>query len=528
MTNEQLRILAERDLFVFAKGILGFSWLDKEIHGPLCDLLQDYEANRRMRIVLPRSWLKTTLCTQAYPLWRAVKSKGNVRVLIVQNTYDNAVAKLKVIKDHWEMNEILRTLWSELVPGKNNIWKGDSLCLNRSESYPESTFEAAGTKTQTISRHYNLIIEDDTVAPRLNELGEENVAPVKEDIDQAIGFHRGVVDLQVDFKRDQILIVGTRWFEKDLISWSQDHEPDYIHYQRACIENKNGEADISGEPTYPARFDREVLFGKGGNGGIRAAKGEYMFSCLYLNKPIRSENMLFRPEWFKYYAEHPQGLTCYTTVDPGGDPEDTQGEPDWNVVMTCGVDLATNRKYVLHYDREKCGMTRLIELIFHHNDLFHPDKVGVEAIQYQKAIIHVLRNEMRKREQYLNITALTHGNKPKNFRIKALQPSVENGSIVFREYMQSLISEAIVFPYGKNDDLIDCLSMQLPLWALIQPKEEEKKDDTPLPHTLAHALMKVNESRGRVERRKRIMGLTSMKPDTRKIRINPRGRVVVS
>jgi len=39
--------------------------------------------------------------------------------------------------------------------------------------------------------------------------------PVKEDIDLAIGFHRGVIDLQVDFERDQILIVGTRWFEKD-------------------------------------------------------------------------------------------------------------------------------------------------------------------------------------------------------------------------------------------------------------------------------------------------------------------------
>lgn len=523
LSNDELRSLAENDLFIFAKGILGFELLDRAIHGPLCDRLQKFEENRRARIVLPRSWLKTTLCTQAYPIWRSVKAKGDIRILVVQNTYENAVAKLKVIKDQWETNEILRTLWPELVPDKNNVWKGDSLCLNRPRTYAESTYEAAGIATRTVSRHYNIIIEDDTVSPRLNELGEENVAPVKEDIAQAIGFHRGVTDLQTDFEKDQILIVGTRWFEKDLISWSQEHEPSYTHYERACLENEKGEADEHGQPTYPSRFPRKVLE------EIRAAKGEYMFSCLYLNKPIRSDNMLFKSEWFKYFADIPLGLTTYTTVDPGGDPEDTKGEPDWNVVMTCGVDISTGRKYVLHYDRERCNMSRLIDLIFLHNDLYHPAKVGVEAIQYQKAIIHVLRNEMRKRETYLNVVPLTHGRKPKDFRIKALQPSVENGSLMFREHMQSLISEALVFPYGKHDDLIDCLSMQLPLWGLLQKPEETPVKEEFQPHQLQYHLNKVQEKRGKTEHRKRIMGLVSLSnARSSRISVNSRGRVQVS
>lgn len=289
MSNDELRALAEQDLFVFAKGILGYDWLDREIHLPLCKLLQDYETNRRLVIVLPRSWLKTTLCSIAYPMWRAVRSKGNIRCLLVQNTYDNAVAKLKSIKDHWEKNELLRTLWPELLPTPQCKWTSDSLCLNRSESYAESTFECGGTRSQFISRHYDLIDQDDTVAPKLNELGEDNVLPVKEDIGQAIGFHKSCVDLQNDFSTAQILVVGTRWFEKDLISYIRDEQNEalkreealpYFIFERACLET-NGKPNPDGQPTYPKRFGWEVLK------QLRAEKGSYMFSCLYLNCPLR-------------------------------------------------------------------------------------------------------------------------------------------------------------------------------------------------------------------------------------------------
>jgi predicted phage terminase large subunit-like protein len=477
-SNDVLRKMAEDDLYFFAKSILGFDWLDIEIHGDLCNLLQDYETNRRMRVVLPRSWLKTTLCSIAYPIWRAVKSKGNIRVLLVQNTYDNAVAKLSVIREQFEKNQVLRTLWPELLPQERDVWKGDSLCLHRSESYPESTFEAAGTKTQTISRHYNLIIEDDTVAPRLNELGEENVAPVKEDIKQAIGYHRGVVDLQVDFLHDQILIVGTRWFEKDLISWSQEHEPTYLHYQRACLEDATGNADENGTPTYPKRFPMEVLI------EIRNAKGPYMFSCLYLNKPVRSVDMLFMLEWFRDYDFLPTGLAIYTTVDVGGSEEDTKGEPDWSVVITCGKSIYTGKIFVLEVWREKANPSDIINAIIAHVKKWHPLIVGVEATNLEKIILPFIRVRMFDEKLYFRLEGIHHGNKSKRQRILGLQPFLARGDVFFRKHHQNLKSELLAYPLGAHDDLADTLAMQTAFWLATKSVAEEQPAGPPSPNSL--------------------------------------------
>lgn len=532
ISNEQLKLLAEQSLYVFAKGILGYDRLDPEIHGPLCKLLEDYEKNRRLVVVLPRSWFKTTLCSIAYPIWRAVRAKGNITILLVQNSYDNAVAKLKSIKEHWEQNEILRSLWPELVPRPSDIWKSDSLCLHRTQSKPESTFECGGIRQQFISRHYDLIIEDDTVAPKLNELGEENVAPVKEDIEQAIGFHGGTTDLQADFRTSQIMVVGTRWFEKDLISWIEleqnkrlkaEKSPDvYVIYRRACLENEQGEADENGHITFPARFDMNVLR------SLRAEKGSYMFKCLYLNMPTRGEDMLFREEWFTDYEKHPTNLWTYTTVDPAGDPEENEGKTDYNVVMTCGVQISTGKKFVLRYDREQCNPTRLIDLIFEHVVEFHPECVGIEGVAYQKSIKHHVKNRMREKEMFFEVRLLKNASKGRSklLRIRGLQPGFENRSILTRAYHTVLKSEALSYPYGKNDDVIDALAMQLELWALVRIEKQETVRDEPQPHELRFHLQKIEKNRNKILRHRRVMGSTSNGPHHRSQARFVRGRII--
>jgi len=466
LSNEVLRSMAEADLFFFAKAILGFDWLDIEIHGDLCNKLMDYERNRRMRVVLPRSWLKTTLCSIAYPIWRALRSKGQIRILLVQNTYANAVQKLSVIRMQFETNLILKTLWPELLPQKDDTWKSDSLCLHRAIHYPESTFEAAGTNTTTVSRHYNIIIEDDTVAPKFSELGEENVAPVKEDIDLAIGFHRGVIDLQVDFERDQILIVGTRWFEKDLISWSEEHEKSYIHYQRACLENAQGQADEFGEPSYPKRFPRHVL------DEIRAAKGPYMFSCLYLNLPKRSVDMLFMLEWFQYFDTEPRDLVSYTTVDVGGSKEDTIGEPDYSVVLTCGINIYTGRKFVLDIWRAKAPPNEIIDAIFDHVKKWHPVLVGCEATNLQKILLSFIRTRMADENLFFRLEGIHHGKISKHQRIMGLQPYMARKEVAFRYHHQALVAELQAYPIGAHDDLADALAMQTAFWLTFKTKKQ--------------------------------------------------------
>ncbi len=466
----QLRDFAQRSLFFFAKGVLNLDWLDKGIHMPICHILENYEEDTRLRITLPRGWLKTTLCSQAYPMWRACKDPA-IRVLLVQNTYTNAVSKLKPIKFAFESNTLLKTLFPEVLPTNKCTWTSDSLCLNRPKAFNESTFEAAGVRTQVVSRHYDIIIEDDTVAPDYNELGEEALCPTKDDIDQAIGWHKLVPPLLTDMKKGQNLVVGTRWFEKDLLSWIGENEPHFKAIERACLEDEEGKPDEKGSPPWPERFDMAVI------NSLRSTMGPYLFSCLYMNKPIRSDDMIFQPEWFKYYDVEPKmdNLAVFSTVDLADDPENTKGDPDYNVVMTAAKDKSTGRIYILEYFRKRCNPGELIDAIFNHARKWHPIKVGLESVAYQGSLSYWVKERMRKENFHFYVEGFKHGKKSKNTRILGLQPLFSNGSIYIRPYMSELVQELQAFPLGAHDDLIDTLASQLDLWGKVMTKKEEER-----------------------------------------------------
>lgn len=463
-----LRKRSMESLFFFAKAILGFDWLDIDIHFPLCYLLEDYKNNNRMRILLPRGWLKTTICSQAYPVWRAIRNP-NVRVLLTQNTFTNAVAKLRVIKSVFDDNALFKILFPELLPDTSCVWKSESLCIKRSKAFDESTFEAAGVRTQVTSRHYDVIIEDDTVAPDYNELGEQNICPTKEDIDLAIGWHRIALPLLTSPMESQLMVVGTRWFEKDLLSWIGENEKSYKTYSRTCYET-DGKPDFNGEPAYPKRFSREVL------DQIADALGPYLFNCLYMNSPTRTGDMIFDVEWLRYYEQEPayQRLVTYTTVDVAGDPEQTKGNPDYNVVLTTGKDLISGRIYVLDYSRKKCSPGEVVDDIFRHVRIWHPLKVAIESVAYQGSLQYWVKERMRKESMYFLVEGFTHGRRSKNARIMGLQPLVHSGLLLFRPRMVELVNELLSFPNGAHDDIIDALASQIALWAFTKTRKEEK------------------------------------------------------
>lgn len=482
---DQIRAQAESSLYFFTKAVLGFSDLSLSVHFPLCKFLEK-QSQYRMA-VLPRGWFKTTVVSIAYRLWRAVKNP-ELKTLLIQNTFTNAVAKNRAIRSIVETNELFRTLWPGLLPSKLSTWRDDSLCLQRHGAYPESTFECAGVGTKLVSRHYDLIIEDDTVAPDQNELGEDNLVPTKDDIDQAIGYHRLVTPLMVSPGESQSLVVGTRWFDLDLISWIQTNQSWYKTYIRASRE-KDGVPDEDGPATFPERFPDRVL------DQIQADMGPYLFSCLYMNKPLRSEDMLFKADWFQYYDAEPMRMMTYISVDPGGDPETSLGKPDPWVVMTCGKDFTTGRSYVLEYVRKAANPGAMVSEMFRQAEKWGVVVIGIESVAYQKQLLYWVRQQMAQERKFFRIVPINDNKRSKNARISGLQPLVYSGKILFRKHMKDLVNELLVFPLGKNDDLADALAMQLELWQVNGRMEEKrvKSRDEENPLTLDYALKSIDE-----------------------------------
>jgi len=228
-------------------------WLTKEVHLPLCNFLQSPFPKKKL-VELPRGFLKTTVASEYYPIWRSI-SNPSIRVLITQNTFDNAAKKVHKIRSIFEKHELFRALYPELIPNfnsKNVRWSNECAEINRPETYEEGTFEAAGIGTKITTRHYDLIIEDDLVTAEASDLSEDEIAPNMEDVQKAIGWHKMATNLSIDYKNFERIHIGTRWFQEDIINYIKTHEPGYAQYKMTVINDE-------GNPIYPLRFDDSVL-----------------------------------------------------------------------------------------------------------------------------------------------------------------------------------------------------------------------------------------------------------------------------
>lgn len=452
---DAIRQKGKDSLFFFARGILKFSDLASHIHKPICDALQNYDENNRVVIVLPRDWFKSSVGSIAYPIWRAINNP-NVRILVTQNSMSNARKKLQSIKQMIEKNKLLRVLYPEILPEKSSVWSAECLTVTRDGAYPEGTFEAAGTGTAVTSRHYDLIIEDDTVSPEIDDMTGVTQQPTQMDIEKAIGFHRLTHPLLLHPQKSQIVVIGTRWCERDLLGWIMDNSPDYLLLSRSAREN--------GEIVWD-RYNEEVLQ------ELEVNMGPYMFSTLFLNEPLSGINGVFKRDWLSnvYYQTLPaerDTLVFCTSVDPASAKKEGSSDPDYTVVLTTAYDKRTGDVYIVHYTRERMNPGETIDAIFNHYRAYKPVVVKVEAISYQRTLVYW----MKKRQDHLRmpfyIEELKSLSVSKDARVKGLQPYFAAGKIHLTTSMGELERELLAFPNGAHDDIVDALSMQIPLWYL--------------------------------------------------------------
>jgi len=448
-TVEQLRQKGKDSLFFLARAILGFTDFDKDIHKPICDVVQNDDDFKRIAIILPRDWFKSSLGSVAYPIFRAINNP-NVRILIVQNSMSNARKKLQSIKQTIENNKLLTVLYPHLKPRTGSTWTAECLTVNRTGAYPEGTFEAAGTGTAVTSRHYDLIIEDDTVSPQIDDMTGVVQQPTQMEIEKAIGFHRLTHPLLLHPSNSKIVVIGTRWCEHDLLGWIMNNTKNFKIISRSARENGL---------TIWDRYNDSVL------NELETSLGPYMFATLFMNLPINDINAVFKRDWIKYYETIPKNNIAYcTSVDPASAKSEGTSDPDYTVVLTTCIDTRTGDINIVHYTRGRMNPGEQVDAIIDHYRAYKPLVVKVEAIAYQRTLGYWLS----KRQDYLGMPFYVELEKgmtgSKEDRIRGLQPFFASGKIALRTDMGELERELMSFPNGTHDDIIDSLSMQLSFW----------------------------------------------------------------
>ena len=440
---EWIEKMMNENFWFFCQSIMPPAWFDEHFHRELCEFLQN--AGNRKLIILPRTHLKTTICSTLFPLWWASRDTGR-RVLEVSNTSPNAEKTVHSIRATVESNSLYQSVFSSCIPQFSKVrWSDRCACLNRVEDYPEGTFESAGVGANIIRRHFNMIIEDDTVAPKKDDLTGEEFMPGKDDIEQAVGFHKLTPPLLIN-QEDENLVIGTRWAGFDHINYILENEKSYRVFDRPAFKE-------DGTPRYK-RFSVERL------DGIRMSMGTTMFSALYLNKPLAKENMVFNPDWTRYYeeGEMPEEGDCVVTVDPA-DPPTGKKSQDYSAIVSCKH--TKKGVYVRRYRRERLTDKQVIDHSLDMAELDGAIRIRVEIDRYAH-LQYGFREAMNKRGKYYVIDAVKTRGANKEGRIRQrLQPLFENGIIFLKHGMKELEDELFVFPNGAHDDLIDALAWQV-------------------------------------------------------------------
>lgn len=463
-TLARLRSACCQSLFFLARGVLGFKDLTPHVHKPICEMLQRYEANRRRLVVFPRSWFKSSVASVAYPIWRAINNP-NVRILIVQNSFSNAKKKISEIRQLWEKNALLRVLFPELLPTTSGTWSDECLTLNRTLTAPEGTFEPAGTGTAVTSRHYDEIIEDDTVAPDYDAMTGEIQQPTAAEIEKAIGFHKMCHPLLVHPTQSVITIVGTRWAIEDLIGWIKRHCPEYVVSSRSILEDLNGNPASEDQGGVPV-WDR---FGIDAIRELRASIGTLMFEMLYMNNPSSSVNTTFKRSMVRYYDTLGTSLVYCTSVDLASAKPSRTSDPDYTVVLTTAIQPSTGRVFVVHYNRGRVDPGETIAWVFNHWRCYKPMVIRIESTGYQATLKYWIEQRQKETGELFYVEPVPHAGITKAARIMGMEPWFASGRIALRVDMSDLERELLAFDKDRiglgHDDVIDALSMHVPFWS---------------------------------------------------------------
>jgi hypothetical protein len=493
------------------------------VHRELCEWTQYHIENWEREVeekgtclgelayIMPRGSLKSTIVTKYLPVWLTVRryylfNDQSTRSLIAGNTFDNAKQKMMGdIGGLFENHNTFKVVFAELLPRKGrdgSRWSAKGLEINRDGSYPEETFQCAGTNTKLIGRHYNIIVEDDTTAPDISDYEDGMTMPSQETIEQAIGFHQAATSLFVPKSFRLSVVVSTRWASEDLIHKVLTEE-NYKYFNKPAVNDL-------GEYNFSVFYDEESL------AKIKNRIGSFMYSMLYLNKPLDDNERVFNPDNFDFVVPDEVPVRGFKTITV--DPAISEKEDSCESSITVAQHVSHGyMKHQYWWEDINCKLlpfqlaNRILDLaVKHHTDEVPVKYIVIETIAYQKALKYVLLNEMERRGISFKIGEFA-SRQQKEIRIQAMQPLFERKRIHFvrgKAIKEGVLDGALSaqtesqltqFPFGKLVDTIDSWSMHYKFFKRDNKKDQgyvkESQDAAVADDPLAQAVLEIERKR---------------------------------
>lgn len=400
-----------------------------EFHSDIYDDLDD-SSLKRCVFIAPTGFGKSSTTIFAYPIWLVCYGLAS-RIILISSTSTFAERKLRDIKTVFESNEMIR---SDFGIAPSDTWKSDEIILNNGVQ-----ILALGKGSQITGERPDVIVCDDI----------ETEKEAKSEVERAsldYWWYASVLNRPAPDGR--IILIGSISHKLAFLNRNFNNEDAQKVWRVKTYATKNTRT------IWPDKWSDDDLRKK----RIELAPFPGIYEALYEADVSQIQRYAFKRDWLRFYDVVPQGLTIFTAVDPAiGE----QIHNDYTAIVTVGIDV-TGKIYVLDCIKKRFNIDslELFGALFNVYDVFHPVKMGIETVGFQKFIKVFFEQEMRKRGKFPNIIEIKHDTRQtKEARITSLAPLFQSGQIYFRRDMYDLISEFDAYPEVATDDALDALSM---------------------------------------------------------------------
>lgn len=416
---------------------------DGEVHSIFDEVNGELLLRRRKytALIWPRGFSKTTLAGVAYNLYNILFEELPF-ALYVSATATHAERQIENIKREIEGNERIKVIFGDLKPAVTDAakWRSDEF-----ETTREMTMVARGSGAQVRGlmhrgqRPKKVIVDDledrDSVATpeqreKLRKWAYADLIPVLPMMDPEA----------------EMVALGTLLHPDSLMmTWANDPQWTVVKF---------GARDRQGDLLWPENLDEEKLAIEEKSAIVSNTVSEFYMER---HSEIRlDKDRDFRTDFFRYESVPADEIKFKALYQ---DPAIGERERNDRCTFTVAGMTAKGKIIVLEQVGER-GMSprKQIDTLFELYRKWQPNAVGIEANGFQKALVHLVQEEMFRKKCYFEVTPVTNV-QAKHARIKGiLQPRFAAGYVLFASRWPELESELLNFPSAKHDDFADGLA----------------------------------------------------------------------
>ena len=435
------------DLLTFCK-YMDPTYIVAAHHKKLAELLTQiaYGHKDRIAVSIPPRHGKSHLVSTLFPAWFLGKFPDK-KVLMVSHTGDLAVDFGRKVR-----NIIADPKYTSIFPGISLAQ--DSKSAGRWSTSRGGEYYACGVGAALAGRGADLLLVDDPHSE------QDLLAGNFEELEKAYQWFTFGARTRL-MSGGRIAIIHTRWHQDDLIGHvvkDGANNPKADQYEvfefPAMLETASGTKAL-----WPEKFDLDALE------RTKASMPAYQWNAQFMQNPTGEQGAIIQRDWWKPWKRDSAPRCDYVIMALDAAAE-KNNRADYTALLTFGVftddELTKGEPHIilLNAIKVRVEFPELKDLAIREWQEWEPDSFIVE----KKSSGTPLYQELRRLGIPVQEFTPHRGTGDKVARINAVADIIRSGMVWYpegRRWAEDVIEEVVAFPFGSNDDQVDCVSMVL-------------------------------------------------------------------